>query len=186
MLFSLQSLWMKILIWFTKHLKYLRFTCLDTSHAGVPTGKIHMIASRVYMHTIWEIFEGHLRSSSMWLKIAKTCRSTTPENMAGKNVQKVCCATSVIQRLNVCTTQTNTRESTVIVRGATRVRSVPSTTTSKSDHMPRKCARIIKRKWVETNTILISLLLTSRSMLIICNNKTCKIKLLNMTTTLRF
>lgn len=149
-----QHRWKRSWIRYTRTWRRSPSTCLGTNHAGVQTRRTLMIQRAVSTLIICETFEGLLRSSSMFLKIANTCRAKrTAPTLAGSNALKACSATNVIRRWSGCTTPTNTKESTVIAQDATKVRYVHSIILNRSEITLRKYARTIASKCKIRNTI---------------------------------
>lgn len=104
-------------------------TCLNIRQAGAQKRKTPTTQRAASMLITWEISADHLSSSSIHLKNARLL----PMELVGRSALKDSNVIKLTQLLNVCTTQTNIRESNAINIDVTSLKYVHSTITKKTE-----------------------------------------------------
>ena len=145
------------------HWKLSRSTCFDTSRAGVPIRKIHMIQKVAYMPTICVTSGDRQKFSSIFQKIVNTCQEQIKRaSLAGSNAHKAFFATSVTQLLSVYTIRISTKGFTAIGLDAIRVRFALSFTLSRREITLKRYAKTTGNKCKIKSTTSISMASTNR------------------------
>lgn len=146
--------WRKTWIKFIKQWKYSPFSCSNTNHAGVQIWISLMTPKVVYTRTLCVILGGPLKYSNMVPKTANSCRTPRTTIPVGSSARTVCCVISAILRWRGSITRINIKGRFATDTGATKVKSAPSSTHSRSVITLRKCAETIGSTWGTTNTTL--------------------------------